>query len=1069
MTKFTKHELEIQKKYLKDIPEISMTYNMNRIGYQEVSLSAFTNKIFIRDNTKEINVANRKSKVNNYIQLTKDKKSGNGLGVLQLGFVTENGLVPKTDGYNYLHAIDDENVLEKLDNFNQTLLPLVRTKLTGVELGNSHLHQMGISITFPYSNKTFNNYVLGSNFNNNMPFNNVAWVNVNDDKCNAVGCGYILFKEPISLHTGESKKLQLLYTLEDAFKKKILSVYNTPKMDENYSKYFNIQGDYPAAEMENTDIRFFVNSKPLYSIKQINNWVGEPLSNEEIEFLINKNVDVTVNGSMDLSDENIQLTYLSGYKRSNIDKLLNFAKSNEFAENVQNAKDIYSQIRVTLNALWIFLSTIGVNDFSRELAGLNPEISLRQEEKETYLYELADIIKSHYEKYYDDNTKFINEMACLLTIKQNKVPNYHADALFRHDQKHRVNNNLFATRTSRNLLRETVNENRERRLCLEALMNPYPQNHLEEMTDLQRIAISLYAKSSEMRIGYFSRLNSVKLKSVIKEVLKESGLLDSNNNIKSNQRAWLSQGAIINELVKLHKKNKGAYPLPWFLKNETSIISKVLRMLEIHDKSVSEKTISNELGLGVSQNEIISKCLDVYNNLIIEVAKIANSPVAKSELNKLIKTLFHSDYKSFMKKYFYSELYINNKFEQQVQAYTDGIISSNNNLSMYKLDNIITSIISEKSFSELSEEDMNFIKLVYLSKYMGQSLELAMIEYVIVDENRDMNHLTDNDLNYLVDTINERNEKYFSKAGVKYVCQRVLFNVNLSEKYGEYKTLADTNLVDFKDNHYDEYIETKERVKQILKKTMGIFLYLNPIGFGYNNTIAYMPRITNDLLFDFYYQMPKLKNVLYTALDDYSYNATLDKLPLQVFNVVSPFSDKSRVKFSMLVCYIRAYCHVNRCSMMDLVYLWDNLNKVFAPGELIDYINNYNKSSISRYNMSEYNPIIETDNFLKEAFSLFTKTRNNETLSYKEEMNYNHLRYVLAEDFLFTLNKKDMIRFVNNENNNELNSISDNLVDSIESRYKDYLENLPEIKEFEDFEYYEKNYYKNFSYYNYYG
>ena len=38
---------------------------------------------------------------------------------------------------------------------------------------------------------------------------------------------------------------------------------------------------------------------------------------------------------MDLSDENIQLTYLSGYKRSNIDKLLNFAKSNEFAENVQ--------------------------------------------------------------------------------------------------------------------------------------------------------------------------------------------------------------------------------------------------------------------------------------------------------------------------------------------------------------------------------------------------------------------------------------------------------------------------------------------------------------------------------------------------------------------------------------------------------------------------------------------------------------------------------------------------------------------------------------------------------------
>ena len=205
MTKYTEHELEIQKKYLKDIPEISMTYNMNRIGYQEVSLSAFTNKIFIRNNTKEINVANRKSKVNNYIQLTKDKKSGNGLGVLQLGFVTENGLVPKTDGYNYLHAIDDENVLEKLDNFNQTLLPLVRTKLTGVEFGNSHLHQMGLSITFPYSNKTFNNYILSSNFNNKMPFNNVAWVNVNDDKCNAVRCGYILFKEPISLHTGESK------------------------------------------------------------------------------------------------------------------------------------------------------------------------------------------------------------------------------------------------------------------------------------------------------------------------------------------------------------------------------------------------------------------------------------------------------------------------------------------------------------------------------------------------------------------------------------------------------------------------------------------------------------------------------------------------------------------------------------------------------------------------------------------------------------------------------------------------------------------------------------------------
>ena len=84
-------------------------------------------------------------------------------------------------------------------------------------------------------------------------------------------------------------------------------------------------------------------------------------------------------------------------------------------------------------------------------------------------------------------------------------------------------------------------------------------------------------------------------------------------------------------------------------------------------------------------------------------------------------------------------------------------------------------------------------------------------------------------------------------------------------------------------------------------------------------------------------------------------------------------------------------------------------------------------------------------------------------------MNYNHLRYVLAEDFLFTLNKKDMIRFVNNENNNELNSISDNLVDLIESRYKDYLENLPGIKEFVDFDYYEKNYYKDFSYYNYYG
>ena len=116
---------------------------------------------------------------------------------------------------------------------------------------------------------------------------------------------------------------------------------------------------------------------------------------------------------MDLSDENIQLTYLSGYKRSNIDKLLNFAKSNDFAENVQNAKNIYNQIKLTLNAFWTFISTIGVNDFSRELAGLNPEISLTQEEKETYLYELSDIIKSHYEKYYDDNTKFINEMACL--------------------------------------------------------------------------------------------------------------------------------------------------------------------------------------------------------------------------------------------------------------------------------------------------------------------------------------------------------------------------------------------------------------------------------------------------------------------------------------------------------------------------------------------------------------------------------------------------------------------------------------------------------------------------------
>ena len=120
--------------------------------------------------------------------------------------------------------------------------------------------------------------------------------------------------------------------------------------------------------------------------------------------------------------------------------------------------------------------------------------------------------------------------------------------LFRQDQKHRTNNNLFATRTSRNLLRETVSENRERRLCLEALMNPYPQNHLEEMTDLQRIAISLYAKSSEMRIGYFSRLNSVKLKSVIKEVLKESGLLDSNNNIKSNQRGWLSKVQLLMSL-----------------------------------------------------------------------------------------------------------------------------------------------------------------------------------------------------------------------------------------------------------------------------------------------------------------------------------------------------------------------------------------------------------------------------------------------------------------------------------------------------------------------------------------
>ena len=52
------------------------------------------------------------------------------------------------------------------------------------------------------------------------------------------------------------------------------------------------------------------------------------------------------------------------------------------------------------------MSTIGVNDFSRELAGLNPEISLTQEEKETYLYEFADVIKSHYEKYYN-NKKYI--------------------------------------------------------------------------------------------------------------------------------------------------------------------------------------------------------------------------------------------------------------------------------------------------------------------------------------------------------------------------------------------------------------------------------------------------------------------------------------------------------------------------------------------------------------------------------------------------------------------------------------------------------------------------------------
>ena len=83
-------------------------------------------------------------------------------------------------------------------------------------------------------------------------------------------------------------------------------------------------------------------------------------------------------------------------------------------------------------------------------------------------------------------------------------------------------------------------------------------------------------------------------------------------------------------------------------------------------------------------------------------------------------------------------------------------------------------------------------------------------------------------------------------------------------------------------------------------------------------------------------------------------------------------------------------------------------------------------------------------------------------------MNYNHLRYVLAEDFLFTLNKKDMIRFVNNENNNELNIISENLADSIESKYKEYLENLPEYNDFDEFEYYENSYYRNFSYYNYY-
>ena len=44
MTKFTKHELEIQKKYLKDIPEISMTYNMNRIGLQTKSSLEITQK-----------------------------------------------------------------------------------------------------------------------------------------------------------------------------------------------------------------------------------------------------------------------------------------------------------------------------------------------------------------------------------------------------------------------------------------------------------------------------------------------------------------------------------------------------------------------------------------------------------------------------------------------------------------------------------------------------------------------------------------------------------------------------------------------------------------------------------------------------------------------------------------------------------------------------------------------------------------------------------------------------------------------------------------------------------------